>query len=192
MKLLVNLSIIFAVFLLFTSCAAKKELVDLKKTHQEQKEIFDQREQQASLLNAQLTNEKKSKIVLQEKYDYLQRENEQLRKRLIAARISLNEISAQEPECPEAMEKGIVFKVQIGAYEERELSESIVTSVNIDTEKKNDMQKIVIGQFRAYQKADRLKEQLRVMGVEDAWIVSYKDGKRVSIEIALSEQEKGQ
>ena len=73
---------------------------------------------------------------------------------------------------------------------EREVPEKLTNSANLETEKQDDLQKIVVGQFRDYQKADNLKNQLRAMGVEGAWIVSYKDGMRVPIDVALSEQGK--
>ena len=85
------------------------------------------------------------------------------------------------------MKKGIVFKVQIGAFEKSDLSEEFKEPAKIDLEIKDDFQKIVLGQFREYQMADKLKKQLKVMGLKDAWVVSYKDGKRIPIEAAFLE-----
>ena len=159
-------------------CAAKKELASLNQNYEAQEEKLSQQNQQ----RISLTEERNS---LLENNTALVDENNQLKTKLVAARESLKEIAAQEPECPEAMTKGVVFKVQIGAYEERNIAENLTTAVVLDTEEKGDLQKTVIGQFRSYQSADRLKKQLRAMGVHDAWIVPYKDGKRVPLKDVL-------
>jgi len=49
----------------------------------------------------------------------------------------------------------------------------------------NGLQKISVGFFRDYWEADTLKKYLREMGVKDAWIVPFKDGKRVPIKDVL-------
>ena len=97
-----------------------------------------------------------------------------LEQELRAARKSL-------AQAPELMVDGVVFKVQIGAFEKRELAEDLDTSVNFDIEKTDGLNKYIVGQFREYNKADELKKQLRAMGVGDAWVVPYKDGKRVPL-----------
>lgn len=79
---------------------------------------------------------------------------------------------------------GIVFKVQIGAYKERDMKDfDGQEHFSIDTEE--DIQKFSLGNFRDYWEADSFKKHLREMGVKDAWIVSYKDGVRVPIKDVL-------
>ena len=172
--------------LLLTNCASKKELVELQRAAQDYRSTIAANEHQNRTL-------KLHNRALEAENDSLQQQEEALAKQLIAARSaliaarnSLTELSNQEAECPEEWKNGIVFRVQIGAFEERSLSENITSSVNLDTEQKNDMQKITVGQFRAYDKADRLKTHLRAMGVEDAWIVSYLNDERIDIQTALS------
>lgn len=80
---------------------------------------------------------------------------------------------------------GVVFSVQIGAYKEAALPETLDRTEVIKMEETPDFQKIVIGQYRDPGKAEQLKKFLRRMGVNDAWIVSYKDGVRVPIKEAL-------
>ena len=167
------------ILLILIGCATKKELVNLERNYQDQEEKLTEQNQQRILLTEKMDSLRANNTALAD-------ENDQLKTKLVAARESLTEIAAQEPECPEAMTKGVVFKVQIGAYEERNIAENLTTAVMLDTEEKGDMQKIVIGQFRIYQKADRLKQQLRAMGVEDAWVVPYKNGKRVPLESVIS------
>ena len=47
--------------------------------------------------------------------------------------------------------------------------------------------KYILGQFRDYDMADLFKKKLRKIGVKEAWIVPYKDGKRVALKEVLSE-----
>jgi hypothetical protein len=79
---------------------------------------------------------------------------------------------------------GIVFKVQIGAYREITLSED--NSPEFGSETVGDVNKYTIGVFTDYWKADTFKKYIREMGVKDAWIVAYKDGRRVNIEEVLA------
>ena len=76
--------------------------------------------------------------------------------------------------------KGVVFRIQIGAYQGVDLQQYGEQS-NFDVEKAEGLQKFSIGAFRDYQQAEGLKRYLQEMGVKDAWIVSYKDGVRVNI-----------
>lgn len=82
--------------------------------------------------------------------------------------------------------KGVVFKVQIGAYKNKDLSAYTANSEDMATESGNDgTQKYTLGNFADYWEADRFKKELRKMGVKDAWIVPYKDGQRVPMKDVL-------
>ena len=91
------------------------------------------------------------------------------------------------PPNPNAIPMGVIFRVQIGAYSENTLDENLDTTEGLDVES-DGVQKIVVGQFRDYAQAEQLKSYLVGIGVEDAWIVSYIDGNRVSIEEAINNQ----
>lgn len=83
-------------------------------------------------------------------------------------------------------QKGIVFKVQIGAFRNKDLSKYLEASDNFSGEKSEDgMMQYSLGVFTDYWEADTFKKYLREMGVKDAWIVSYKDGQRVPIKEVL-------
>ena len=77
--------------------------------------------------------------------------------------------------------KGIIFKVQIGAFRNKDLSKYLNVSENFSGEKEGDLKKYTLGVFRDYWEADKFKKYLIEMGVKDAWIVSYRDGKRVPV-----------
>jgi hypothetical protein len=85
-------------------------------------------------------------------------------------------------------DKGVVFKVQIGAFRSKDwdLSKYFDNSVNFSGEiDENGIKRYTLGNFRDYWEADRFKKYLRAMGVKDAWIVSFKDNKRVPIKDVL-------
>lgn len=118
-----------------------------------------------------------------------QNESSQLRTRLANAESNMNSLSSrqeqdQEKETSNNSEFGIWFKVQIGAYNERKIADNL-KSDNLSLEG-DDTQKIVIGSYRNYEDAKQLKDQLQAMGVKGAWVVSYKNGERISIDEALN------
>jgi len=83
-------------------------------------------------------------------------------------------------------EEGVVFKVQIGAFRNKDLSKYFENHENFGGEVTDDgVQKITLGIFRDYWEADTFKKYLREMGVNDAWIVPYKDGTRVDMKDVL-------
>lgn len=83
-------------------------------------------------------------------------------------------------------EDGVVFKVQIGAFRNKDLSKYFDNNENFGGETDSDgVQKITLGMFRDYWEADTFKKYLREMGVNDAWIVPYKDGTRVAMKDVL-------
>jgi len=90
------------------------------------------------------------------------------------------------PPSPMDFSKGLVFKVQIGAFKNKDLAKYFENNPNFGGEAKDsEPQKITIGIFRDYWAADTFKKYLREMGVSDAWIVPYKDGNRVEIKDVL-------
>jgi len=81
---------------------------------------------------------------------------------------------------------GVVFKVQIGAFRNKDLTKFLKASDNFSGEKDEDgLMQYSLGVFTDYWEADTFKKYLREMGVKDAWIVSYRDGKRVPIKDVL-------
>jgi hypothetical protein len=82
--------------------------------------------------------------------------------------------------------KGVVFKVQIGAFRNKDLSKYFENNENFSGETDGDgTQKVTLGLFGDYWEADTFKKYLREMGVKDAWIVPYRDGTRVAIKDVL-------
>ncbi len=77
--------------------------------------------------------------------------------------------------------KGVVFKVQIGAYEKIDLSEfsDVIGSFGIEDEA--GVKKYTVAYFREYQQAHIFKKYMRAMGITDAWVVVYEDDVRKNI-----------
>jgi hypothetical protein len=82
-------------------------------------------------------------------------------------------------------DSGIVFKVQVGAFRSKDLSKYFNNTENFGGETDDGVQKITLGRFRDYWESDTFKKYLREMGVKDAWIVPFKDGKRVAMKEVL-------
>jgi hypothetical protein len=86
--------------------------------------------------------------------------------------------------------KGIVFKVQMGAYKKRDLSNILEDNKSrgaFEQERSGDVNEYTLRHFRDYWKANQFKKELRAMGLKDAWIVAFKDGRRVPLRDVLQE-----
>ncbi len=109
----------------------------------------------------------------------------ELRGQLTAANAELTSLK-ENPSTSMDFSKGIVFKVQIGAFKNKNLAKYFENNPNFGGEAKdNEPQKLTIGIFRDYWEADTFKKYMREMGVKDAWIVPYQDGQRVEIKDVL-------
>lgn len=87
---------------------------------------------------------------------------------------------------PMDFSRGVVFKVQVGAFKNKDLAKYFDNNPNFGGEvKDNEPQRVTIGIFRDYWEADQFKKYLREMGVKDAWIVPYRDGQRTEIKDVL-------
>jgi hypothetical protein len=90
------------------------------------------------------------------------------------------------PPSPMDFSKGVVFKVQIGAFKNKDLAKYFDNNPNFGGEATDKgEQRFTIGVFRDYWDADKFKKYMREMGVKDAWIVPFKDGARVEIKDVL-------
>lgn len=110
----------------------------------------------------------------------------QLRGQLTSTRAELAQLKENPVVNPMDFSKGVVFKVQVGAFKNKDLQKYFDNNPNFGGEvKEGEPQKITIGIFRDYWEADTFKKYMREMGVKDAWIVPYRDGQRVEIKDVL-------
>ena len=117
----------------------------------------------------------------------LEDELSKMRSDLTAARTQIEQLKAAPPVVsPTDYSKGIVFKVQIGAFKNKDLAKYFENNPNFSGEvKEGEPQRVTICIFRDYWEADTFKKYLREMGVKDAWIVPYQDGQRVELKDVL-------
>lgn len=96
------------------------------------------------------------------------------------------EYNSAESATQKANTKGLVYRVQIGAYKGFDLTKYINNHPNFSGETGEDgLMRYTIGQFVEYWEADAFKKYLRDMGVQGAWVVAYKNGTRIQVKDAL-------
>jgi vacuolar-type H+-ATPase subunit I/STV1 len=129
----------------------------------------------------------------------LKQENDVLKAQVVDLNSKLKEAQAAQAEKQQAAAaaasnapvntmaaKGVIYKVQIGAFKNKDLSKYFENNKNFSGEVDADgTKKYTLGSFTTYWEADNFKKYLREMGVSDAWVVAYKDGKRVELKDAL-------
>ncbi|MFC4871204.1 hypothetical protein [Negadavirga shengliensis] len=84
-------------------------------------------------------------------------------------------------------EKGVVFRVQLGAFDDYDLRNMTQQGSDLEIIDEDGYIKYILGQFRDYDNANLFKKKLRKIGVKEAWIVPYKDGKRVALKEVLDQ-----
>lgn len=165
----------------------------LKKTSPEQfKRMYDENaslKSEVSSIQGQLSSIQTSMGDKDAKIAELTEQNRKMEAQVNAAKKAIakakQEVAAQ-PATSVIGEDGVVFKVQIGAFRNKDLSKYFENNENFGGESDDDgVQKITLGLFRDYWEADTFKKYLREMGVNDAWIVPYKDGTRVAMKDVL-------
>lgn len=167
----------------------KKKAKEFSRSPEELKQLMEDKqsaENQVASLNQkveQLQNSMSSKDV---KITELEDQIAQARSELTTAKSELAQFKENPPVNPMDFSKGVVFKVQIGAFKNKDLAKYFENNPNFGGEANDgEPQKITIGIFRDYWEADTFKKYMREMGVKDAWIVPYKDGERVEIKDVL-------
>ncbi len=181
---------------------SKKEKKEWKKRlkrlePQEYKSLLDENKAlkgQVSSLQTEQQSFSSSLADRDEQIDQLEGQVSDLRNELATSRANLAKLQDQaaEPRSKDVSgssindQVGIVFKVQIGAFTNKDLSKYLEAGDNFSGET-NDagMKQYTLGVFKDYWEADTFKKYLREMGVKDAWIVSFRDGKRVPIKDVL-------
>lgn len=110
----------------------------------------------------------------------------QTRSQLSAARSELTRLKENPVINPMDFSRGVVFRVQVGAFKNKNLQKYFDNNPNFGGEARDgEPQRITIGIFRDYWEADQFKKYMREMGVKDAWIVPYRDGQRTDIKEVL-------
>jgi hypothetical protein len=141
---------------------------------------------QVATLNKRVTDLQNTMSDKDARIAELEDELSQMRGQLTATRAELAQLKENPVINPMDFSRGVVFKVQVGAFKNKDLSKYFDNNPNFGGEvKEGEPQRITIGIFRDYWEADQFKKYMREMGVKDAWIVPYKDGQRTEIKDVL-------
>lgn len=167
----------------------KKKAKEFSKNPANLKQLTEDKEAaegQLSSLNDKVSQMQSNMSNKDAKIAELEDQLSQTRAQLTTSRAEL----AQLKETPVVNEmdfsQGVVFKVQIGAFKNKDLQKYFDNNPNLGGEvKEGEPQKITLGIFRDYWQADEFKKYMREMGVKDAWIVPFRDGERVEIKDVL-------
>lgn len=166
----------------------KKKAKEFKKNPQSLKQLTEDKQVADNTVVSQTSTISQLQGTISEKDNkiaQLEDELAQLRSQLASARAELEQLKTA-PANSMDFSKGVVFKVQIGAFKNKNLSKYFDNNPNFGGEARDgEPQKLTIGIFRDYWEADTFKKYMREMGVKDAWIVPYRDGQRVEIKDVL-------
>jgi TolA-binding protein len=167
----------------------KKKAKEFAKSPESLKQMTEEKqaaESQVSTLNTKVTQLQSSISDKDVKITELEDQLTQMRGQLTTTKAELETFKANPPVNEMDFSKGVVFKVQIGAFRNKDLSKYFENNPNFGGQKSEDgTNAYTIGLFRDYWEADTFKKYMREMGVKDAWIVPYKDGQRVDIKDVL-------
>jgi hypothetical protein len=166
----------------------KKKAKEFKKNPASLKQLTEDKQVADNTVSTQTTTitQLQSTITQKDsKIAQLEDELAQLRSQLASAKAELEQLKTA-PANSMDFSKGVVFKVQIGAFKNKNLAKYFDNNPNFGGEARDkEPQKLTIGIFRDYWEADTFKKYMREMGVKDAWIVPYRDGQRVEIKDVL-------
>jgi hypothetical protein len=167
----------------------KKKAKEFAKSPENLKQLTEEKqaaETQVSTLNTKVTTLQSAISDKDVKITELEDQLTQMRGQLSTTKAELEQLKVNPPVNEMDFSKGIVFKVQIGAFRNKDLAKYFDNNPNFGGQKSEDgVNAYTIGLFRDYWEADTFKKYMREMGVKDAWIVPYKDGQRVDIKDVL-------
>ncbi len=98
--------------------------------------------------------------------------------------IDEDEVVVEVPE--DEMTNETTYRIQVGAFN-TELSDEVFVGVNnvISFTGKDGLVRYMAGSFVEYKDAIDYQSQMRARGFEDAFIVTYKNGERISLNVAI-------
>ena len=93
-----------------------------------------------------------------------------------------------------ALPSGIIYKVQVGAFRNPISQDLFKGFAPLMGEKVGNggITRYTAGLFLEFNSADQAKEEIRALGYSDAFVVAFKDGKRINIAEARNNQSEGQ
>lgn len=163
------------------------------------KEIAREYKKNPLLLKDKIEGYEKALEALQNRNEQYENENQQLRQQLAnaqAVNASLSEevntlrqqlkAMQEEKQQQAALPK---FYVQLGAYQYFDINHYFQQVQCMQVQIDDQLNKYVVGQFNDLDLARRFRDDIRKLGIEDAWVVSTINGERVSMREALEQME---
>ncbi len=149
-------------------------------------------QRQLSALKAQQTSEGQDAEALRRK----EQEVIDLNNQLMSAQSTIQQLRTELAQKPEPQpnvdaiyndySRGLVFRVQIGAYRKTTAPGQPASGGDLTVESSDGMQKILVGNFSAYEEAKEMMDYFKQIGLKDAWVVPYRDGQRITLKEALN------
>ncbi|MDW8273696.1 MAG: hypothetical protein RMJ53_05655 [Chitinophagales bacterium] len=156
----------------------KKQLKRELKSFRKNLEAYQQQKE-----SAQKESEEKSAEIKKLKDEIAVKEGEkaELQQRLSIANKLLNECENRPPVTvdPSEIPMGTVYKVQIGFYKKYDITANFQKPKFIGYEDVEGYKRYVISSFETEEEAERLKNDLRALGVKDAFVAKYVDRQRI-------------
>jgi regulator of replication initiation timing len=148
-----------------------------------QNQITELKEQVAQLQSVQTSKENEVASV-KNQVDSLKWENVQMKgeKQSLQKKIDKLEVSFKSATkvVEVGVKPGLIYRVQIGAFSQHEMKNKPVKADDFVEEKVDGLNKYMLGNARTQQDAELFAEELKKIGIKDAWVVPYIDGLRVT------------
>ncbi|TAH19122.1 MAG: hypothetical protein EAZ08_09615 [Cytophagales bacterium] len=196
MKLLRStLTFLFVFALIFNVLAQSKN--DAKKEKEERKKWKEKKSKVEPLQYRDMLKEmdelkgenealKRQNASMQSGYDEKDALKVSLQKQIEALKVKdeKSEVKTEPNEVDASYKtKGIVFRIQVGAYRKIDLSKFKDNNRNFAIAQEGDILKYELGSFANPREAYSFKKYMMKIGVPSPWVVAYKDGQRMTEDI---------
>ncbi len=168
----------------------KKELKNYKKDLNALKTLTEEHTEYRKVnreLEERINNLEASKSMEESRLAQKDEEISALNNQLMNAQMTIQQLQEEGPAVEmsdKGMMMGLAYRVQIGAYGKTSIPTDLNSGDDMTLEEENGLQKIIVGQFRDFNRAKELQDYMKKIGVKDAWIVPYNDGQRITNEEA--------
>lgn len=188
-KILVSIVILsFLPYMSFSQTRAEK-----KKLKQELKTYRKMKPMEIRSMKLNYENKLKDKNNQAQQFKILQKHVDSLQTllnsngaKLLSLESQLLAAQADAASAKKGTAKGYYYRVQLGAYKFFDVkSKTNKEDDTFLTETKNEIDKYVVGLFFTLEEADKFKNDIRKLGIKDAFVVPYKDGQRITHKEAL-------
>jgi hypothetical protein len=180
-----KLIVLVAIFGIFTFSSEAQNLTKSEKKALK-KEIKTLRKDPIQYQILKESNNKKELVINEQNYQIsvLKKIGEQRDNDLSSAQNKIEDLKNQLSEATSTNNCGINaagtnYRVQIGLFRKFDITDFLNNVKFIEYERVDGMIRYSLGNFQTEQEAENFKKELRKMGIKDAFVSEYKDGKRV-------------